>query len=175
MRSFLLLLALALPGWGWSFNYTATTAGAPTWHRPIESLGFLSLLGTNVPYHAQTFVAPTTDTYTIASLATGGWDNFLVLYQGSFNAAAPLANAIQANDDFGFIGQSRMVRSLTAGTTYVVVTTGFLNGSSGGFYNVVHDSVPEPSTWMLMAAGLCLAARRKGGFTSLVRPVQGRG
>jgi hypothetical protein len=170
MRLILMLLALAMPGWAWQFTYSDTTAGAPAWNRPIAPPVFTSLIGTNVPYHSQTFVAPNTDTYTITSLATGGWDNFLVLYQGSFNPAAPLTNALAANDDFGFIGQSRIVRSLTAGTTYVVVTTGFTNSSFGSFTNTVSDTIPEPSTWMLLGAGVIwIAARRRGGTRPQLR------
>jgi hypothetical protein len=94
-------------------------------------------------------------------LATGGWDNFLVLYQGPFNAASPMTNAIAANDDFGFIGQSRIVQALTAGTTYRVVTTGFWNFSNGAFSNTISTPTPEPSTWLMLAAGAAMVLLRR--------------
>jgi hypothetical protein len=161
IRTLILMLVLAAPGWCWAFNYSATTSGAPTWNRPVESLSGLSIFGTNVEYHVQSFVAPVSASYTINSIATGGWDNFLVLYQGAFNAASPLTNVIAGNDDFGFIGQSRIVRSLTAGTTYNVVTTGFFNSSSGAFSNSISTPTPEPATWMLVAAGAGFVAFRR--------------
>lgn len=147
-------MAFALPGFGWDFSYSATTNAAPTWNRPVATLGGLSLIGTNVEYHIQSFVAPETATYTITSIATAGWDNFLVLYQGAVNVASPLVNAIAGNDDFGFIGQSRIVSNLTAGVTYNVVTTGFLNSSSGAFTNTISTPTPEPGTWLMIGSAL---------------------
>ena len=156
IRYFTLLAALALPGWAWDFTYSATTVGAPTWNRPVQDLSGLSPNGTNVEYHTQTFIAPYSSSYTINSLATGNWDNFLVLYQGAFNPNAQFTNAIAGNDDFGFIGQSRIVRSLTAGVSYTVVTTGFFNFSEGAFTNTISTPTPtpEPGTWAMIVAGL---------------------
>ena len=166
IRYLLMALCLAVPGWGWEFTYSATTLGAgPTWNRPVENLSGLSGLGTNVRYSVQSFVAPVTGSYTLISTATPTWDNFLVLYQGAFNAAAPLANAIAANDDyptFGIIGESRIVHTLTAGLTYNIVTTGYVNASVGAFTNVISTPTPEPATWLMISFGVgVLLIRRR--------------
>lgn len=151
----------AAPGFAWEFTYSATTAGAgvPRWNRPLENLSALSGLGTNVPYHVQSFVAPVTGVYTFISTTSPTWDNFLVLYQGAFSAAAPLVNAIAANDDwpsFGIIGESRITRTLTAGVTYRMVTTGYTNTSTGFFSTTVSTPTPEPGSWVMMGLGLGL-------------------
>lgn len=164
MRYLLLVLALALPGWAWEISYAATTAGASTWNRPVESLAGPSGVGTAVPYHVSSFVAPVTGVYTLHSVATGGWDNFLVLYQGAFAPGSPLTNAVAANDDwptFGIIGQSRIVRTLTAGLTYNLVTTGYFNSSMGTFTNTISTPTPEPATWMMIAFGVCVLMMRR--------------
>lgn len=160
-RYLLLALCLALPGSAWDFSYSATTNGAPTWNRPVQNLSGLSGIGTNVEYSVQSFVAPVTDTYTINSLATGGWDNYIFLYVGAFNAAAPFVNVIAANDDFAFIGQSRIVQALTGGLTYNVVTTGYFNNSSGAFSNTVSTPTPEPKTWLMIAFGVGVLLMRR--------------
>lgn len=73
------------------------------------------------------------------ALAPLNWDNFTVLYQGTFNAAAPLANVLIGNDDFATnsFGSSGFVNSPTAGTSYIFVSTGFANANSGDFSNSI--------------------------------------
>lgn len=159
LRNALVLVMLALPGFAWEFSYSATTSGSsvPTWNRPVESLSGLSALGTNVAYNVRSFIAPVTGVYTLISLSSPTWDNFLVLYQGAFNPSAPMTNAIAANDDwpsFGIIGESRIVRTLNAGVTYNIVTTGYTNASTGFFTNTVSTPTPEPATWMMIALGM---------------------
>ena len=94
-----------------------------------------------VRHSAQTFTVTTTGTYdqvnTVASPATdttsATWDNYPVLYSGTFTAAAPLTNAVVANDDNATAttrsGAANVTRA--AGTTYYPVTTGTAADQSG--------------------------------------------
>jgi hypothetical protein len=166
LRHLILMAALVLPGFGWEFTYSATTSGpsVPRWNRPLENLSGLSGLGTNVAYHVRSFVAPVTGIYSFISTTTPTWDNFLVLYQGAFSPAAPMTNVIAANDDwpsFGIIGESRISRTLTAGVTYNIVTTGYTNASTGFFNNTVSTPTPEPATWMMIAFGMAVLLLRR--------------
>jgi hypothetical protein len=165
--------------------YNGTAVGGPTWNRPLEDLSALSGVGTNVPYDVFAFTADTTTTVNIRSAPTAPeYDNFLFLYQGSFNPATPLLNAVIANDDVNGMGvDAAFTAQLTAGTLYLVVTTGFDNGDAGRFQNTitpragsVHDSavlpepgslndlavVPEPASLSLLGLGLAtMGARRR--------------
>lgn len=161
LRLLLLMLSVVSLAPAWTFNYSDTTSTEPFWFRPAEDLSSVPIIGLS-RYSAQSFVAPTTATYIINSVATNplAWDNFIVLYQGSFNAGAALANAIAANDNFGGVGQSRITASLTAGTTYHLVTTGYWLFSSGDFSNSISNT-PEPATWLLLAFGCAMMMLRR--------------
>jgi len=152
-----------------TYNYTGNTTGAPTYNRALFEFPGMSILGANVNYQKLEFTVTATGSYSFLSTATGGWDNFLFLYGPSFNPAAPLVNGLIGNDDFSGIGTSGFTFSLTAGNSYVAVTTGFEGGVDFGAYansitgpgNV--NVVPEPGTYGLMALGLAVvgfAARR---------------
>ena len=152
-----------------TYNYTGNTTGAPTYNRAFFDFSGLSSFGANVNYQALEFTVTATGSYSFLSTATGGWDNFMFLYGPSFNPAAPLVNGLIGNDDFSGIGTSGFTFSLTAGNSYVAVTTGFEGGVDFGAYansitgpgNV--NVVPEPGTYGLMALGLAVvgfAARR---------------
>ena len=152
-----------------TYNYTGNTTGAPTYNRAFFDFSDLSPFGANVNYQPLEFTVTATGSYSFLSTATGGWDNFLFLYGPSFNPAAPLVNGLIGNDDFSGIGTSGFTFSLTAGNSYVAVTTGFEGGVDFGAYansitgpgNV--NVVPEPGTYGLMALGLAVvgfAARR---------------
>ncbi len=122
--------------------YTDTTVGAPTFNRPITGSPpfILSSIGTDVNYSAYTFTAPVTANYNFLSVGTApaAWDNFTVLYNGSFDPAAPAANGILANDDFPAAGRSGFDGvALTGGNQYVFVTTAFFNGDAGTFANTI--------------------------------------
>lgn len=152
-----------------TYNYTGNTTGAPTYNRAFSDFSGLSLSGSSVNYQTLEFTVTATGSYDFVSTATGGWDNFLFLYGPSFNPATPLVNGLIGNDDFPGIGTSGFSFSLTAGSSYIVVTTGFETGLDFGAYansitgpgNV--NVVPEPGTYGLMALGLAVvgfAARR---------------
>lgn len=161
LRLLLLMLSVVSLAPAWTFTYSDTTATEPFWFRPAEDLSSVPIIGLS-RYSAQSFVAPTTATYYLSSVATNplAWDNFIVLYQASFNAGTPLSNAIAANDNFGGAGQSRITASLTAGTTYHLVTTGYWLFASGDFSNSISNT-PEPATWLLLAFGCAMLLLRR--------------
>lgn len=119
-------------------SYPGTLAASPTFNRP-NGCANLSGVGTAVSVHQQPFTVDTAGSYTLTVLnTTPAIDTVMVLYQGTFSAAAPLTNCIAFNDDAaGITPLSRITQSLTAGTPYVLVTTSFDNGALGSFNNEI--------------------------------------
>jgi hypothetical protein len=165
--------ALVLAGNAHAVTFTATgetTLAGPTYNRPFTLIA-LSAVGTAVHYNTLSFAVTAAGSYDFLSVATRGWDNFLALYTPSFNPAAGLGNLVALNDDFGGTGTSAFTFSLTTGTNYVLVTTGYENSDVGAFTNtitgpgsVITGAVPEPASYALMALGLAAI-----GFVSLKR------
>jgi hypothetical protein len=151
---------------------SGTTAGGPTFDRP--AVGDFGGGATGVAYATNRVVVSTTGRYMFAEGYTGaGYDGVLYLYQGSFDPLNPTANLIGAadNPDFSNVPSS-LTAPLTAGTEYVLVSTGFTNTDFGTFdlYGagpgaVTFNPVPEPGTTLLAAvsalgAGAWLRRRR---------------
>lgn len=118
-------------------SFTGTTAGGSTFNRPLEDLSALSAVGTSVAYNTTNFSVSTTGDYSFQS--TANFDNFAIIYANTFNAASPLTNALVARDDliappFTTAG---FTAALTAGTDYVLLTTGFGNTDIGTFSNTI--------------------------------------
>ncbi len=175
IRALLVLVVVAMVAPALDFSYTAVISGSsPRWARPVDPTPSnpndvtppttIASGGTggNVGYHLFSFIPTITGIYTIISNANApNWDNYIVLYRNSFNPATPLVNAMGANDDYpvfgNVVGISRLNNvALTAGTTYFLVTTGYLNSSQGSASNSITQVVPEPGTYALV--GLALAA-----------------
>ncbi len=153
--------------------YSGTNAGGPTFNRPNEDGQGLS--GSTTNYSAQAFTVGASGRYMLGAAYGGGLEGFLLLYQGSFNPASPLANLIGADDD-GFLttpntanGTSELTAPLTAGTTYIAVTTAFPINNTGTFTNFIVGpglvtAVPEPGTLLLTGAagvGAWVVRRRR--------------
>ncbi|UMR32535.1 PEP-CTERM sorting domain-containing protein [Massilia sp. MB5] len=148
-------------------TFTGDTSTGPTFHRPVESLLGLSAVGTNVRYDSFAFTVSQSGTYTF--LTTGLFDTFQLLYENSFNPADSLTNAIGASDDL--LGQttSGFYGPLSAGVTYIFVSTGFENTDHGQYSLTIGGpglitAVPEPATYLMLGlglAGIALASRRK--------------
>lgn len=119
--------------------YSNTTVGGPTFQRAFEDCSGLSTIGNGVSYHERPFTVDAAGNYAISSVQNGGWDGFLLLYQGTFNPANALTNCIAGDDDgAGGIGTSDITSiALTTGTTYILVTTGFSPADSGTFTNTL--------------------------------------
>ena len=143
-----------------------TTAGGPTWNRPLAGSppAALSGVGTAVRYQTTQLSVSTSGAYVFQSTATNpvNWDNFSFLYATSFNPAAQLTNVIVGNDDNTTIGLSGFTTNLTAGLNYVFVETGFantdfgaysLNISGPGTITIAGAAVPETATWAMLITG----------------------
>jgi hypothetical protein len=170
-----LLLLLTLNGIAGTITYSANTDGGPLWNRPEEgipptALG-ISPLGGSVPYHVQQFTVATAANYTFYSLATpDSWDNFIFLYELSFDPTQPLQHVLAGDDDLvpGVPGESQFNYNLSAGTQYFMVTTGWLDYSRGPFTNTISTTAngdiqltPEPGTLTLLVAGIALVSLRR--------------
>jgi len=162
------------------------TTGDPTFRRffMVNNTPNLSSNGTAVRYDVTKFNVSVTGGYTITHCA--GFDSFLNLYQGGFNPASPLTNALNASDEglqifrnasFGTIPAGEQSSgtallnnlSLSAGTDYFLVTTMYANNTTlhnGGKYtNLITGPgeiyVPEPTMTALV---LVLAFRGRRRF-----------
>ena len=144
-------------------TFTGDTTGKPTFTRPVEDLSTLSSFGIGVHYDTLSFTTDGAGAYTF--LTTGAFDTFSLLYGPTFSAAAPLVNALIANDDLLTIPitTSGFAYTLAAGAKYVLVTTGFAPTDFGAYSvtiggpDAVITVLPEPEIYALMGAGLCLA------------------
>lgn len=141
-------------------NFSGNTGDGETFNRLVEQLDKLSAIGTAVGYDSYSFSVETTGTYTF--LTTSDFDSFTFLYQGGFDASAPLSNILAGDDDLFGETTSGLFGELSAGTTYVLVITGFanhnfglFNSTIGGPGNIVPTpAVPEPETAAMFALGL---------------------
>ncbi|WP_229427241.1 PEP-CTERM sorting domain-containing protein [Massilia atriviolacea] len=147
---------------------TGDTTGAAIFNRPLEDLSGLSGIGTDVSFNQFRFTVSAPGAYSF--LTTAAFDSMVFLYSPSFDPGAALTNALIGNDDLLGTTTSGFVANLDAGTSYVLVITGYEGFEYGrhsttiggpGAVSVV--AVPEPETYALLAFGLGvvgLASRR---------------
>ena len=160
------LFAFAAPAAADTVVVSGDTTGAPTYNRALTTTT-LSAVGTDNPYEVTTFTVDTTGTYTLA-LNSDVFDTFLSLYSPSFDPSNALANILAVDDDGGPDFNSLISFTLTSGTTYLAVATGFAPEDFGA-YTLTLDGpgditlggggglVPEPATWAMMIGGFGLA------------------
>ncbi|MEH1903973.1 MAG: PEP-CTERM sorting domain-containing protein [Nostoc sp.] len=175
-------LFTATPAQAAVLTYQGDTTNQPTWRRTApgdppdrisgENAG---TMGMNVPYSVFQFVVEESGLYTFGSTVPGArspvdgaWDNFLVLYQDSFNPTNQLTNVLVAAiapDN----GSSAFDRQLTAQRNYFLVTTGRRVTDFGAFTNTISGSgkivaVPESDSILgilaTVSVGLLLYKRK---------------
>jgi hypothetical protein len=167
LTALLLGAGLAAPAAA-SVTFTGTTAGGPTFTRPLEGLPptALSGIGAGVAYDVTGFTVSQSGGYDflMTGLDPDGWDTFLFVYADGFDPADPLANVLAGNDDLGGIGLSGFDDlGLDAGTLYFAVATGFASDAEGRYAlridgpGTVAAPIPEPAAWAMMLAGFVLA------------------
>jgi len=156
----------ALPALADVITYDGSLPVGPTFHRPFRN-GDSPPFGTaegDFYYNVQDFAVSVDGVYTMQGIDYE-FDQYMILYQGSFDPVNPLVNALVANDDDGFGALSLISHSLDAGTQYYLVTTTFQelttvlqfrNEIDGPGTITLGDpqGVPEPSTMSLLALGL---------------------
>lgn len=154
------------------------TQSDPTFNRPVTLSG-LSIVGTNVAHDVLEFHVTASGLYSIEATSFGGMDqdSYLMLYQGSFNPGAPLANLLALDDDSGVGPLSLISAQLQADISYFLVFSTYDNDSYGAYtgqfdtlsgpgqvvLDLVPGEVPEPGTLALIPlalAGMALARRR---------------
>lgn len=92
-----------------------------------------------VHYKTITFVAASnaavTFAVTVAAITgTNPFDTYLSLYQTSFNPANPTTNFLRGDDNSGLLlFSSKLIQTLTAGQTYILVVSTFAFFESGTF------------------------------------------
>jgi hypothetical protein len=127
-------------------------------------------VGTAVRYDVLSFNVDTGGSYIFNG--TSAYDNFGVLYQGVFNPATPLTNAIVANDDSGPDSNYQFTTNLNTGINYFLVSTSFGNNEFGAFTTTIDGpgnvvtgsgstSVPEPFTIVGTLVGGTAALRMR--------------
>lgn len=153
------------PAMAEAVSLSGDTTGMPTFQRPVEDLGALSLIGTAAHFTAYAFTATVSGDYRFTT--SGAFDTFVVLYGDPFQPAAALANALVANDDLSSAGfdVSGFSVGLMAGRQYTYVVTGFDNDEFGAYTTTIAPpavtSMPEPASWALVAIGLLATACKR--------------
>jgi len=121
-----------------------------------------STVGTTVYYQTYQFTVSQTGNYTFSGCGTPStFDVFGLLYQTSFTPGSPATNFLQADDDENGAGCSpwgaAMTQNLTAGVTYILVTTSYWNFETGNYVWTVTGpgTVSQPSSlrWYLNPTG----------------------
>jgi hypothetical protein len=156
---------------GQTYSWNGSTAGQPTWARPNAGTPPTANTGTGAatPYTVLNFNVAASGSYSFladTNIPGPTWDTYTFLYSGSFDPNNPLTNAITGNDDLGDTTRSGFTTTLTAGTNYFFVTTGFSNTSFGAFTGSI-SRLGVPSTWSSSLDGSEPTWARPSSLTAL--------
>lgn len=148
-------------------SYTGDTTGGPTYQRAVASCAGLTATTGPMAYSLQPFTVDTSGAYDISSIQDGEFDGFVFLYEGDFDPANPLDGCVTGNDDGDDgIGTSDIDgAALTAGTDYLVVTTGFSAVDVGTFTNTI-DGPGEITLGVVISADLSVVKSSPGGVSA---------
>ena len=164
------MVLAALPGMAMATTFTDTVSGATTMQvtsPPLGGIGSCYLASGSHPYAARTLTTNNTTEYTfrVTSVSGLGNDPFLAVYAGSFNPADPNQNLVSCNDDYNGL-LSQFSATLSAGSTYVIVTTAYWIGQTG---SATYDISPD----VTLAGAPLLSAISVSGVTSNSAVLQG--
>ena len=137
-----------------TINGTITT-NSPTYLRPNGDNVTVYAPGLNVLYRAYYFIAPSSGAFTFATTAGTFTDTYLALYQNSFDPANPATNFVRADDDIsGTVFFSSITQTLTAGTPYIVVVSGWSPSITGTFTMTSSPGISiQANQWYAAATG----------------------
>jgi hypothetical protein len=130
-----------------------------TYLRSSTSTTTYTSSGNAVFFKAYSFVAPSTGSFTFTVTAANLFrgfpdDTYMALYQTSFNPASPATNFARGNDDISTTNfLSSVTHSLTAGTTYILVVSGWSPDITGSFSLSANASILPQSSWFSSASG----------------------
>lgn len=133
------------PGAVTTWSGDTSTVGTPTFNRPLAGTPptALSGAGTAVGYNTFNFVPSLTGIYAFNSV--NNYDEYFHIYSPSFNAATPLTNV-----RFGSDATTFNTPTLTAGTAYTIVTSGFGNSNRGTYANTLTSpGIPATPTYSI--------------------------
>jgi len=147
MKKSLLTLLLGIcfiPAFAQTVYNGALANTDPSFNRPNEGTPptTLSGVGTGVFYNLIPIVITATGLTDISTNST--WDNFLILYStGGFSPAAPLTNALVANDDL-VSSSAGFTYNFTSTGTYYLVICSFKNGVTGTYSVTLTPTIVLP-------------------------------
>ncbi|MEM1044130.1 MAG: T9SS type A sorting domain-containing protein [Bacteroidota bacterium] len=108
-----------------------------------------STFATAVAFETQSFMVPADGDYAVQVDDTPGYDEYLYLYEGSFDpdSSTVCDNLLALDDDIAGFGSGSRIESinLTAGTSYIAVITGFANADAGPYTGFVEENDPPPA------------------------------
>ncbi len=114
------------------------TANSPSYVRPagddLTNNATTYSPASTVLYKPYYFVAPSSGSFTFTTTAGTITDTYISLYQNSFDPANPATNFVRGDDDItstNFL--SSLTQTLTAGTTYILVVSGWSPNVTGSF------------------------------------------
>lgn len=150
-----LLLIAALPLYAGTTSWSGRLENPdPSWDR-VDDVDCGPAYGYIEWYDTQVFSVDTIGTYTIEMIAMTGDispDGLFALYDTTFNPANPTGNCIATDDDSAGGLSPKLMVSLQAGRTYVLVTTQCCDGLDAGEEMNYTNQITGPGNIALTAA-----------------------